>query len=88
VTLTWPVALAVLFAAFLHAAWNALVKSGQDKALDTAAQNLVGWPLAVGVLVIAGLQLPPPGPGLSGRRQSTSRISRCSRPRTGMATWR
>ena len=57
-TLTWPVVGAVLFAALLHASWNALVKSSSDKALDTAvihtlgslvmlpAAFLVGWPPA------------------------------------------
>jgi drug/metabolite transporter (DMT)-like permease len=33
--LTWPVALAVLSAALLHASWNVLVKSGGDKDLET-----------------------------------------------------
>ena len=33
--LTWPVALAVLGAALLHASWNVLVKSGGDKDLET-----------------------------------------------------
>ena len=32
-----PVALAVLGAALLHAAWNAMLKSGADKQLDTVA---------------------------------------------------
>ena len=31
--MTWPVVLAVLFGALLHASWNALVKSSHDKAL-------------------------------------------------------
>ena len=34
--MTWPVLLAVLFGALLHASWNALVKSSTDKTLDTA----------------------------------------------------
>ena len=34
--LTWPVVLAVLLGAVLHASWNALVKSSGDKELDTA----------------------------------------------------
>jgi len=38
-SLTWPIALAVLFAALLHAGWNALVKSGSEKSLDTAWIN-------------------------------------------------
>src|SRR5689334_3918864 len=40
--LTWPIAVAVLFGALLHASWNALVKAGADKALDTALMNLIG----------------------------------------------
>src|SRR4030095_3869048 len=35
--LTLPVTLAVLGGALLHAAWNTLVKSSQDKELDTCA---------------------------------------------------
>jgi len=46
-TLTWPVVAAVLFGALLHASWNALVKSSQDKALDTAVIHLVGSLLAL-----------------------------------------
>lgn len=46
-TLTWPVVLAVLFGAFLHASWNALVKSSTDKALDTALINLLASFLAI-----------------------------------------
>lgn len=53
-TLTWPVALAVLFGAMLHASWNALVKSGADKALDTALLNLLGALLAVPILFFTG----------------------------------
>ncbi len=46
-TLTWPVVLAVLFGAFLHAGWNAQVKSSTDKALDTALINLLASFLAI-----------------------------------------
>ncbi len=46
-TLTWPVVLAVLFGALLHASWNALVKSSTDKALDTALINLLASFLAI-----------------------------------------
>jgi phosphonate utilization associated putative membrane protein len=58
-SLTWPVMLAVLFGALLHASWNALVKSSADKSLDTALIHLFcslaaipliavyGWPPAV-----------------------------------------
>ena len=35
--LSLPVTLAVLGAAVLHASWNALLKSGADKQLDTVA---------------------------------------------------
>ena len=35
-TLTWPIIGIVLFAAMLHASWNALIKSGTDKAADTS----------------------------------------------------
>lgn len=45
--LTWPVVLAVLFGALLHASWNALVKSSTDKALDTALINLLASLLAI-----------------------------------------
>lgn len=52
--LTWPIALAVLFGALLHAGWNALVKSGQDKALDTALLNLIGALLVLPLIAAAG----------------------------------
>ena len=41
-TLIWPVVLAVLFGAVLHAGWNALVKSSGDKELDTALVHFLG----------------------------------------------
>jgi len=41
------VALAVLFAALLHASWNALLKSGDDTLLDTAAIVIGGGVVAV-----------------------------------------
>ena len=56
--LTWPVVLAVLLGAALHAGWNALVKSSGDKPLDTALVHLLGALVAVPLLVIVGL----PGP--------------------------
>ncbi|WP_020474614.1 EamA family transporter [Zavarzinella formosa] len=34
--MTWDVAIPVLFAALLHAGWNALVRAGTDRVLDTA----------------------------------------------------
>ena len=60
--MTWPVLLAVLFAALLHAAWNALVKSSTDKTADTALLHamgaLVAWPL----LLYVGLPQPESWP--------------------------
>jgi phosphonate utilization associated putative membrane protein len=53
-TLTWTVVAAVLFAALLHASWNALVKSSTDKALDTALIHLLGSLLAVPMVLILG----------------------------------
>jgi phosphonate utilization associated putative membrane protein len=52
--LTWGVALAVLFGALLHAGWNALVKSSDDKALDTVALHLTGAALVVPILAVTG----------------------------------
>jgi phosphonate utilization associated putative membrane protein len=46
-TLTWPVVLAVLLGAMLHASWNALIKSGFDKAVDTALVHFLGALLAL-----------------------------------------
>ena len=56
--LTWPVVLAVLLGAALHAGWNALVKSSGDKPLDTALVHLLGALVALPLLLIVGL----PGP--------------------------
>jgi phosphonate utilization associated putative membrane protein len=58
-TLTWPVVAAVLFGALLHASWNALVKSSDDKALDTAVIHLVGSFIAVPLILLVGW--PPAG---------------------------
>lgn len=52
--LTWPVVLAVLFGAMLHASWNALVKSSTDKALDTALINLLASFLAFPLVMLVG----------------------------------
>jgi phosphonate utilization associated putative membrane protein len=52
--LTWPVVLAVLFGALLHASWNALVKSSTDKALDTALIHLMGSVVTLPLIVILG----------------------------------
>jgi phosphonate utilization associated putative membrane protein len=53
--LTWPVVLAVLGGAVLHAGWNALVKSSGDKALDTALVHFLGAVVALPLLVVVGL---------------------------------
>ena len=53
--LTLPVTLAVLFGALLHASWNALIKSGTDKSLDTALIHVMGTALALPLLLIVGL---------------------------------
>jgi phosphonate utilization associated putative membrane protein len=53
--LTWPVMLAVLAGAVLHAGWNALVKSSGDKELDTALVHFLGAVVALPLLVIVGL---------------------------------
>ena len=54
--LTWPIVAAVLFGAFLHASWNALVKSGSDQQLDTALIHVFGC--GVGLLLIAVVGMP------------------------------
>ena len=53
--LTWPVFLAVLLGALLHAGWNALVKSSQDKTLDTALIHVLCSVLAVPFSLYFGL---------------------------------
>ena len=54
-TLTGPIVIAVLFGALLHAGWNALIKSGQDKALDTALIHSIGFFFALPALLWVGL---------------------------------
>jgi len=54
--LSWPVVAAVLFGALLHASWNALIKAGDDKALDTALMHLLGC--GVGAVLVALVGLP------------------------------
>ena len=53
-SLSWPVVAAVLFGALLHAGWNALVKSSQDKALDTALIHLLGSVVALPLVLLLG----------------------------------
>ncbi len=55
-SLTWPIVAAVLFGALLHASWNALIKSGVDKALDTALIHALGC--GVGAVLVAVVGLP------------------------------
>ncbi len=54
-TLTWPVVLAVLVGALLHASWNALVKSSGDKAVDTALVHFLAAIAALPMLAVVGL---------------------------------
>lgn len=61
-TLTWGVVAAVLFAALLHASWNALVKSSEDKQLDTAVMRMVGAALALPFVFVVGLPAPASWP--------------------------
>ncbi len=49
--------LAVLFGALLHASWNALVKSGGDKALDMALLHGIGC--GIGLVFVLVVGLPP-----------------------------
>jgi phosphonate utilization associated putative membrane protein len=53
-TLSWTVVCAVLLGAFLHASWNALVKSSTDKELDMALLPLIGSLWAIPVLAWLG----------------------------------
>jgi phosphonate utilization associated putative membrane protein len=53
-TLTGSVVAAVLFAALLHASWNALVKSSADKSLDTALIHLLGSIVALPIVLAVG----------------------------------
>jgi phosphonate utilization associated putative membrane protein len=54
-TMSWPIVAAVLFGALLHASWNALVKSSDDKALDTAVIHMVGTFVGLPLILFAGL---------------------------------
>lgn len=57
-TLTWPVVLAVLCGAMLHAGWNALVKSSDDKQADTALVHFLGALVVLPVALWVGLPRP------------------------------
>src|SRR5262245_9101339 len=54
-TLTLPVTLAVLFAAMLHAAWNAMVKRGGDALVDMALLTLAASVLSLPLLPLVPL---------------------------------
>ncbi|MDO9092210.1 MAG: DMT family transporter [Rubrivivax sp.] len=54
-SLTWPVVLAVLLGAALHASWNALVKSAGDKTVDTALVHFLAAIVALPLLFLVGL---------------------------------
>jgi len=61
-SLTWPVVLAVLCGAALHASWNALVKSAGDKTLDTALVHFIGSLVALPFMLWVGLPRPESWP--------------------------
>jgi phosphonate utilization associated putative membrane protein len=54
VALTWPIVAIVLVGALLHASWNALIKSGGDKSLDTALIHVLGVFVAIPVVAVVG----------------------------------
>jgi phosphonate utilization associated putative membrane protein len=60
--LSGTVVATVLFAALLHASWNALVKSSTDKDLDTALIHLIGSLLAIPLVLWVGLPEPASWP--------------------------
>jgi phosphonate utilization associated putative membrane protein len=53
-TLTWSVVALVLVGALLHASWNALIKSGSDKTLDTALIHVLGVLVAMPLVALVG----------------------------------
>lgn len=60
--LSWPVVLLVLCGALLHAAWNALVKSSDDKAVDSVLVIVCAALLALPAMVVVGLPTRPAWP--------------------------
>jgi phosphonate utilization associated putative membrane protein len=60
--LTWPVFVAVLCGALLHAGWNAVVKASSDKALDTAVIHTLASVVALPLLLAVGLPHPSAWP--------------------------
>lgn len=65
-SLTWPVVLAVLCGAALHAGWNALVKSAGDKTVDTALVHFLGALVALPFALWVGLPQPESWPFIAG----------------------
>lgn len=63
--MTLDVLLAVLFAALLHATWNALIKSGRDKLLDVIVLCAAGALLAAPLLYWLPLPVPASWPYLA-----------------------
>lgn len=63
-TLTWPVTLAVLFAALLHASWNVMVKRSTDAPADLALLTLGASVLAAPWLFWLPLPAPAAWPFL------------------------
>jgi phosphonate utilization associated putative membrane protein len=61
-SLSWPVVLAVLCGAALHASWNALVKSAGDKTVDTALVHVLGALVALPIMLLVGLPRPESWP--------------------------
>jgi drug/metabolite transporter (DMT)-like permease len=64
--MTLSVALAVLLAALLHASWNALLKSGSDVLLDTAAIVIGGGLVAVPLVFVVPLPAEASWPYIAG----------------------
>jgi phosphonate utilization associated putative membrane protein len=60
--MTWPIVLAVLLGALLHASWNALIKSSGDKAVDTALVHFLAALVALPLLFWVGLPEPAAWP--------------------------
>ena len=61
-TLDWTVVGAVLLGAWLHASWNALVKSSADKVLDMALIPLIASLLAIPLVIWFGWPTPAAWP--------------------------
>jgi drug/metabolite transporter (DMT)-like permease len=60
------IALAVLLAALLHASWNALLKSGRDPLLDTAAIVIGGGVVALPLVFVIPVPLAASWPYIAG----------------------